>query len=206
MGSPKTEEGRARNEKKCKMPVTPFELSNAPITKSQFWLYDPGHRDDPAFVDSLKRYSPQDDCPVIDVTWYDAWCFARWSGSRLPTEMEWEYACRAGTKTRYWWGNEIDASKCTTDTGHTTPAVKSHANPWGLMEMSGNVLEWCDTWYVEELARLLESDITGEFRVLRGGSFFSNPLWLRSSNRYWNAPDFRYGNFGFRVSRTRIGF
>ena len=206
MGSPKTEKGRERNEEQCKMPVTPFELSNAPITKSQFWLFDPGHRDDPAFVERLQKYSPQDDCPVIHVTWYDAWCFARWCGSRLPTEMEWEYACRAGTKTRYWWGNEMDESKCTINTGHTTPAEPSHANRWGLMEMSGNVFEWCDTWYVEELARLSASDNTGEFRVLRGGSFNYFPQGLRSSFRFRNSPGVRSLNFGFRVSRTRIGF
>ena len=72
--------------------------------------------------------------------------------------------------------------------------------------MSGNVWEWCDTWYVEELARLSESAITGEFRVLRGGSFYYDPLWLRSSIRNWNSPDDRNVDFGFRVSRTRIGF
>ena len=143
---------------------------------------------------------------MIYVTWYDAWCFARWCGSRLPTEMEWEYACRAGTKTRYWWGNEMDESKCTINTGHTTPAEPSHANRWGLMEMSGNVFEWCDTWYVEELARLSASDNTGEFRVLRGGSFNYFPQGLRSSFRFRNSPGVRSLNFGFRVSRTRIGF
>jgi formylglycine-generating enzyme required for sulfatase activity len=74
------------------------------------------------------------------------------------------------------------------------------------MEMSGNVFEWCDTWYVEKLARLSASDITGEFRVLRGGSFLDSPQGLRSSDRFRIAPDFRDYFIGFRVSRTRIGF
>jgi formylglycine-generating enzyme required for sulfatase activity len=74
------------------------------------------------------------------------------------------------------------------------------------MEMSGNVWEWCDTSYVEDLARLLESDNTGEFRVLRGGSFFSDPRWLRSTVRNWFTPVSRDNDVGFRVSRTRIGF
>ena len=207
MGAPESDTDAYYNEKpQISRKVEPFLMSNAPITKSQFWLYDPGHRDDPAFADRLQKYSPQDDCPVIYVTWYDAWCFARWCGSRLPTEMEWEYACRAGTETRYWWGNEVDESKCTINTSHTTPAKQSHANLWELMEMSGNVWEWCDTSYVEDLARLLESDNTGEFRVLRGGSFDFNPQRLRSADRDGNAPDNRGIIIGFRVSRTRIGF
>ena len=207
MGAPESDTDAYYNEKpQISRRVDPFLMSNAPITKSQFWLYDPGHRDDPAFADRLQKYSPQHDCPVIYVTWYDAWCFARWCGSRLPTEMEWEYACRAGTETRYWWGNEVDESKCTINTGHTTPAKQSHANLWELMEMSGNVWEWCDTSYVEDLARLSASDNTGEFRVLRGGSFGVNAQWLRSAVRDWFAPGNRDLNFGFRVSRTRIGF
>ncbi len=136
------------------------------------------------------------------MTWYDAWCFARWCGARLPTEVEWEYACRAGTTTRYWWGDEIDASKCTMRAETTTLASASHVNPWGLMDMSGNVYEWCDTWHDEQIAPSSQPGFISSSRVLRGGSFYVDPRFLRSAVRYWNSPGDRYDSIGFRVSRT----
>jgi hypothetical protein len=202
MGSPKTEEGRSSDEEQVEMTVAPFAMSNAPVTKAQYWLYDPAHQHDPAIANDVREYSPQDDCPVIAVTWYDAWCFARWCGSRLPTEVEWEYACRAGTTTPYWWGKKMNKSKCTFETNHTTPASASHANRWGLMEMSGNVYEWCDTWYDPQIETSSRPEFVGISRVLRGGSFNLKPRILRSAYRLDFTPDFRSLNFGFRVSRT----
>ena len=189
-----------------KISVVPFLMSDAPTTKRQYWLYDPGHRDDPAFAEELRQYSLTDDCPVNFVTWYDAWCYARWCKSRLPTEVEWEYACRAGTTDRYWWGDKMDASRCTFKKVSTTPASLAHKNEWELMDMSGNVYEWCDTWYVSELARLADSQFTSEFRVVRGGSFDRySPQPLRSSDRGRDSPGSRDVSIGFRVSRTRNG-
>ena len=205
MGAPDSDlEARSNEKPQIEMKVDPFWMSATPTTKGQYWLYDPGHGDDPAFADRLQQYSPTADCPVIFVTWYDAWCYARWCESRLPTEVEWEYACRAGTTSRYWWGDEMDESRCTFRKGSTTPASPTHANPWDLMDMSGNVDEWCETWYAAELARLGDSEFTSEFRVFRGGSFYDyNPQWLRSSIRVRDSPDLRDFNIGFRVSRTR---
>lgn len=205
MGSPETDKEAHQNEKpQISMRVEPFEMSNAPVTKEQYWLYDPAHQHDPAFADDLQKYSPQDDCPVIHVTWYDAWCFARWCGSRLPTEVEWEYACRAGTTTRYWWGDKMDKSKCNIDGMHTTPASEQHANAWGLMEMSGNVYEWCDTWYASDITTSADSEYAGTSRVLRGGSInHDNPQYLRSAYRADWTPASRYLHLvGFRFSRT----
>ena len=202
MGSPDSDEDAYDNEKpQVEMTVKPFEMADAPTSNQQYWLYDPAHRDAPEFEKALRQYSPDDDCPVIFVSWYDAWCFARWCGGRLPTEVEWEYACRAGTTTRYWWGDDFDESKCTCRASQTTPASTSHANPWGLMEMSGNVYEWCESWYDDDITVAARSE-QGTSRVLRGGAFFDYPLDLRSAYRYRFSPVVRDFYFGFRVSRT----
>jgi len=203
MGSPPTDKDAYEDEKpQVEMSVKSFFMADAPVTKEQFWLYDPAHEHDTAFAEELARYSADRNCPVILVTWYDAWCFAVWCGARLPREREWEFACRAGTTTRYWWGDEMDQQKCTFQTQHTTPASPQHANPWGLMEMSGNVYEWCNTWYSDEISESAKEEFEGNSRVLRGGSFFNLPLVLRSAYRYHSTPDDRYGDVGFRISRT----
>ena len=203
MGSPDTDEEASNNEKpQVEMTVTPFLMSNAPTTKAQYWLYDAAHQDDPEIAALLRKYSPTNDCPVIYVTWYDAWCFAKWCQAGLPSEVEWEFACRAGSTTRYWWGNDFDESTCNMDGKQTTAASESHANPWGLMEMSGNVWEWCDTWYHDQIKEGNKRQFVGESRVLRGGSFSIYPLYLRSAIRGWSAPDGRDDVIGFRVSRT----
>jgi hypothetical protein len=202
MGSPDSDEDAYGDEQpQVEMSIEPFEMSKQPTTRQQYRLYDAWH--EKQYADELNRYSPRDDCPVIDVSWYDAWCFARWCGWRLPSEVEWEYACRAGTTSPYWWGKEMDKSKCTFDTGHTTPASQLHANPWGLMEMSGNVYEWCDTWYHEKIETSHRASFIGQSRVLRGGSFVSYPQYLRSAYRDGFTPDIRSSYVGFRVSRTR---
>ena len=208
MGAPESDDEAYGNETpQISQTVVPFLMSDAPITKAQFWLYDPEHQHDPEFAENLQEFSSRDNCPVLNVTWYDSLCYARWCGSRLPTEIEWEYACRAGTTTRYWWGDKMNKKKCTFDAKHTTAASKTHANPWGLVEMSGNVSEWCDTWYGSELATVNDPNFVSEFRALRGGSFNDDhPQWLRSANRGAYAPGSRSDGIGFRVSRTRIGF
>ena len=97
---------------------------------------------------------------------------------------------------------EMDASKCTYGAEKTTVADPAHANAWGLMEMLGNVYEWCDTWYCEDSEGASE-DQQGTSRVVRGGSFYGNdPEFLRSSNRFNLAPGGRLNLIGFRFSRT----
>ncbi len=204
MGSPDTDlDAHSEEKPQIQMKVMPFHMANTPVTKAQYWLYDPTHQHDFTIANDLENYSPEPDCPVLLVKWYDAWCFAKWCGARLPTEIEWEYACRAGTRTRYWWGHDMDDSKCTFGTNHATPASKQHANPWQLMEMSGNVYEWCDTWYASDIAISADRFYVGDSRVLRGGSFVDCiPQNLRSADRYGEAPE-RRGDFnGFRISRT----
>jgi formylglycine-generating enzyme required for sulfatase activity len=171
--------------------VKRFYLGKAPITNLQFELFDPSHKQ------RRDRYSPDDDSPALYVNWYMVVMFCTWLGEqhRLPTEEEWEVACRAGTTTKYWWGDEFASEKCNSaesTLGRATPATTAHANDWGFMEMHGNVWEWCQDEY---------SPGSGS-RVLRGGSFGVVAVYCRSAFRDNGLPVDRNSYFGFRVSRT----
>ena len=176
-----------------------------------------------------------DDHPVVNVTWNDAQAMSRWLSEkegvkyRLPTEAEWEYAARAGTRTHFYSGNDVqsllkvanlfdqDAGKYwlkwqryTLD-GHDgfafTAAVGSFApNAFGVYDMHGNVWEWCADWYAEDYyARSPVNDpagpASGNVRVRRGGSWHTWPFYMRSSYRNWNSPSTRYTLVGFRLVR-----
>jgi formylglycine-generating enzyme required for sulfatase activity len=159
--------------------------------------------------------------PAINVSWQDARAYCDWldemtglrgeAGYRLPSEAEWEYACRAGTQTRRWWGNDWDPSKAngngSFEDGRTSPVDHYAPNPWGLHDMIGNVWEWCADHFAESISGLPDGGAPyqtsqGGRRVQRGGSWFSNPRYLRSAIRYWDLPDLRGDDFGFRVART----
>ena len=161
--------------------------------------------------------------PVINVSWEDAQAYIQWLNDitqrqyRLPTEAEWEYACRAGTTTRYYWGNEPSAAHANgdeeygwPDTGfkkQTAPVASFEANPFGLFDMSGNVWEWCeDTWHdnyqgAPKDGSAWVSDGKAS-RVLRGGSCNFVPWGLRSSLRFYFGPSERISAIGFRLSQA----
>ncbi len=133
---------------------------------------------------------------------------------RLPTEAEWGYACRAGATTKYSFGDSDSALSeyawYSGTSGETTHAVGGKKpNPWGLYDMHGNVLEWCQDWYDEDYPSGSVTDSTnaasGSLRVLRGGgswNFFSDRC--RSAYRSRYTPDNRLNNLGFRVLRSSI--
>jgi hypothetical protein len=158
-----------------------------------------------------------DDHPVTCITYFDALAFLDWVSQkskhtlRLPSEAEWEYACRAGTKEAFYWGeNSKNAAehawfKENSRTG-TQPVGTKPANPWGLHDMTGNVYQWCLDWYAPYDASLLENPIQQRSdlsdkprRVLRGGAFHRDVKHLRSSARYRNDPRSRNADNGFRV-------
>ena len=165
--------------------------------------------------------------PVINVSWDDVQAFVRWMNSqvdgnpyRLPSEAEWEYAARAGSDTAFWWGNRISPDQAnyrgTTaynngPTGvyrkQTLPVGSFAANPFGLFDVHGNVWEWVQDCYVDSYAGgptdgSARSSSGCSLRVLRGGSWGSNPRFLRSANRLRNGPDSRNWGIGFRLART----
>ena len=161
--------------------------------------------------------------PVIKVSWDDIQTYIQWLNQqtgqrfRLPSEAQWEYAARAGTNTRYSWGNNIDCSKARygqwsdgeCGNNRKTVAVKSYApNAWGLYDMHGNVMEWVqDCWH--DTYRGAPSDgsawITGncDSRVLRGGSWDDEAVYLRAADRFWSTASERYSYLGFRLVQDR---
>jgi formylglycine-generating enzyme required for sulfatase activity len=154
--------------------------------------------------------------PVTDVSWENCQGFIKKlnaktnGGYRLPTEAEWEYACRAGTTTAYSFGDAItpkDANYQDSKIGKPVAvAVGSYKpNAFGLYNMHGNVLEWCEDWhgdYPKGAVTDPKGPTAGKYRVLRGGSFIFVILNARSSNRFSYSPSIRYNFSGFRLART----
>jgi formylglycine-generating enzyme required for sulfatase activity len=192
----------------------PLRMAVTPVTNAQYEQFDPDHR----AYRGLRSLSAGDDEAVTHVSWHDAERFCRWLSDRegkpyrLPTEAEWEYACRAGSKTAYWPGDTLpevfqrsqqfswDPQPVDLTVGTTPP------NPWGLCDMHGLVEEWCSDWYAPYPS---DSDGTpcadpvggaeGEFRVTRGGSHNTGVAFLRSANRSATLPDDKQWLIGFRV-------
>ena len=224
MGSPQTEEGHDPGEGP-QHEVTfarPFALGRYPVT---FAEYD-------HFCGETGREPPPDQGwgrgrrPVINVSWADATAYCAWLSERtgqvyrLPSEAEWEYACRAGTTTPFWTGATISAEQANYDgnfvygpgdTGvyreQTTPVDCFAANPWQVHDMHGNVWEWCqDCWHEGYAGAPADGSAWSQgnrsLRVVRGGSWVDRPRVLRSANRGRLEPDDRYYFVGFRVSRT----
>jgi len=157
-----------------------------------------------------------DDCPVENVSWNDVKEFIRRLNQkeggnkyRLPTEAEWEYACRAGSTNRFYFdddeGRLKDYAWYWNNSGREThPAAQKKPNAWDLYDMHGNVREWCRDWYGDYRSGSVSNPAGssgGSLRVLRGGGWDSTPGSVRCANRYRLTPVFRYNYNGFRLVR-----
>ena len=146
--------------------------------------------------------------PVQNVSWEDCKQFCERAGLRLPTEAEWEYACRAGTETKYYWGNEMDGRYVwysSNSSNETHPVGEKQPNAFGLYDMSGNVWEWCRDWYASDYYSKGENDnppgpSTGSIRVVRGGSYTDVATSCRSAYRFYCSPGFCFNILGLRVA------
>jgi formylglycine-generating enzyme required for sulfatase activity len=196
------------------VPVSRFAMSRYEIT---FAEYD-------FFAQATDRQKPDDagwgrgNRPVINVSWNDATAFAQWLSQqtrqkyRLPTETEWEYAARAGTETQYWWGNEIrynlancDGCGSRWDNKKTAPVGSFVPNFFELYDTVGNVYEWTCSEYKNKSSGKEQAcpnkQNTTALRVIRGGSWYSCPRFVRVANRYRFSPGYRDYNIGFRLVR-----
>jgi len=229
MGSPPDETQRYDDESpQHQVTISPFFMGKYPITQAQ-WRAVAVLKPVNLKLDPNPSYFQGDNLPVEQISWYAAVEFcARISEHtgrkyRLPSEAEWEYACRAGTTTPFHFGETIKADLANYNAEvtygdepagkrrHKTTPVDSFkfANPFGLYDMHGNILEWCaDHWhgsYVgapSDESAWIDKDFGGNdnhSRLLRGGSWFNLPRDCRSAFRYWDVPDTRYGRIGFRV-------
>jgi formylglycine-generating enzyme required for sulfatase activity len=208
MGSPETEEGRFDQEDLHQVALTrDFEIADAPVTQAQ---YEAVMGSNPS---QFKDSGP--DAPVETVSWEDAVAFCEKLTAedpewiyRLPTEAQWEYACRAGTKGRWnvdgadlkdlGWYDENSEKK-------THPVRQKQPNAWGLHDCHGNVFEWCQDWFTEHLGATAVTDPQGpeigSNRVLRGGSWYLPAQYCRSAFRFRYSPDYR--DIGFRPVRMK---
>lgn len=216
MGSPKNEPGRSEDE--TQHPVTlsqGFWLADTTVTQALWQAVMAG--DNPSRFKGEAR-------PVEQVSWDDAQAFITKMNELkpelklcLPSEAQWEYACRADTTTPFSFGDQITSEQVNFNGNYPyhngkkspyrqeTVAVKAlPPNPWGLYEMHGNVWEWCQDWYGDYPFGACTDPAgseTGSDRVLRGGSWFNGARLCRSADRSAYAPGDRGSNFGFRLSR-----
>ena len=234
MGSPVA--SRARREDEFKHQVTlsrDYLLSTTEVTQDQ-WA---------SVMGVNPSYFKGEDLPVEQVSWFDAVRFcnelsrleglapAYWiqgdsvawnqssTGYRLPSEAEWEHACRAGTSAPYHFGETITPEQVNCNLAHlaagggsnrryrrkTTPAGSLPPNAWGIHEMAGNVWEWCWDWYDVYPAQSVadyDGPRSGTRRVIRGGSWISHAEDCRSARRVPNSPSYRHRGLGLRVARS----
>jgi len=214
MGIPEREEGRKGDEgPQRRVRITrPFYMGRYEVTRSQY----------AEVMGRIPGLAAVASSPVEGVSWSDAREFSRRVGCRLPTEAEWEYACRAGTVTPFWFGETVSTDQANYNGAFAhgaggkgvyrrrAVAVGSFpANGWGLYDMHGNVWEWCGDWYGKEYYRGRpdpdadpEGPSSGSHRVLRGGSWLNHPRYLRSALRNGYYPSHSHIGIGFRVART----
>jgi formylglycine-generating enzyme required for sulfatase activity len=243
MGSPPDELKRDSDERQCRVRLSKsFFLQTTEVTVREWRIFaqQTGYRTTAekkgwAWIWDGKKWErkkgicwylpgfPQTDMhPVTCISWDDARNFIKWLNKkddrtyRLPTEAEWEYACRAGTTTPFYTGDCISTEEANYDGQYPMPGCSSgenrkktlpvgsfQSNPWGLFDMHGNVWEWCQDWkgnYPDSSVISPEGALHGRRRVMRGGSWYNKAWYLRSADRSKGIPDVRTNYLGFRVA------
>ena len=233
MGSPDDEEGRDIDidERLHEVILTNgFWLGETPVTQGlweEVMGNNPSNFLDGKFLGFGGKTSAQR--PVENVSWNDCQEFLKKINAQssqsglcwaLPTEAQWEYACRAGSQTAYFWGNALNGDKANCDGNYpcgttrkgtykqkTTPVRSYEANAWGLYDMHGNVCEWCQDWYGKYPSGTVTDPTglsSGSLRVFRGGSWYYDARGCRSASRLGLDPGYRLDNLGVRVALVPV--
>jgi len=216
MGSPKDEPERDDNELQHEVHLSQgFWLAETTVSQA-LWMAVMGK--------NPSRFQEDAENSVEQVSWLDAQAFldrlhnmAPGLELRLPTEAEWEYACRAGSPGPFWWGGGLSPEQANYNGKYpyahgkkglfrqkTLPVQSFIPNPWGLYQMHGNVWEWCADWFGDyPVGPVLDPQgpPTGVHRVLRGGSWPYDGRFCRSACRYSNDPSILWYGIGFRLAR-----
>jgi formylglycine-generating enzyme required for sulfatase activity len=219
MGSPEDEPERYKDETQHQVTLSEGFWLGATTVTQELWEAVTG--DNPSEFKGTQR-------PVERVSWEDTQKFMEQLNNEipglelsLPTESQWEYACRAGTTTPFFFGDNISTNQVNYDGNFPyakgekgeyrkeTVEVKAlPCNDWGLYQMHGNVSEWCRDWFGDYPADPVVDPVgpdKGRYRVYRGGSWFFYGWNCRSADRDWNTPVLRSYDLGFRLSRGRTG-
>ena len=208
MGSPESEEGTYDDENLHQVTITkPFYFGKYPVTQAQ-WQ---------AVMGNNPSHFKGDNLPVVQVSWKYCKEFIKklnkqtqTKNFRLPTEAEWEYACRAGSTTAYCYGDNPDrlgdyAWYVENSDFKTHQVGQKKPNAWGLYDMHGNVWEWCADYWAAKYPDGPVADPTGpkkgKYCVLRGGSYLTNSS-VCCSTRYFNVPTLGFYHNGFRLARN----
>ncbi|NQU09392.1 SUMF1/EgtB/PvdO family nonheme iron enzyme [bacterium] len=194
--------------------VPAFAIGQTPVTVAEYRAYLAAAQR--PVTDHLQRPNfGRPDLPVTDISWEDATAYARWLAGvtgrayRLPTDAEWECAARGGREgCLYPWGDDVPAGRAClgrAEQDGPLPVRAFPANGFGLLDMAGNVWQWCGDLYTEVAADGPVNKPTGKDpavnRVLRGGSYMTpDPMYLRCAYRHEDPPDLRHACLGFRVA------
>jgi len=205
-----------------KVRISGFWMYKYEVTNRQYRLFKPDHHSGACDTETVN----DDDMPVAWVNWYHVDAYCKWAGVRLPSEAQWEYACRAGTATMFWWGESLlDAGKYAnmadrtalrvwpdwsvfpTDDGYAaaSPVGSFAPNPFGLYDILGNAWEWCNDWYSGLYYRgSPELDPPGpqygSEKIVRGASWDNFPANARCAYRLRYTRDTRAVYLGFRAA------
>jgi formylglycine-generating enzyme required for sulfatase activity len=219
MGSPSGEESREETETLHEVTLSKaYYLQTTEVTNGQYRRFRPDHHSG----DVEGRSLDGEEQPVVFVSWEDALAFTRWLSDeapgvayRLPTEAEWERACRAGTSTAFWWGSSVSTERANfaawPKRGVTVPVGTLPASPWGLHDMHGNASEWCadrydDRDYPPGPARDPAGPEEGDSRVRRGGAYDGETApMLRAAFRIGVGGGEARAYVGFRVAASISG-
>lgn len=200
-----------------------YYIGETEVTNAEYKRFvdaHPGTRVPYGWDENWRTYpTGKADHPVAYVAWEEANAYARWVGGRLPTEAEWEKAASWDdankVKRRYPWGNEFDPTRCNaweSNIHETTPVTRygtRGSSPYGVMDMAGNVWEWCADWYEKDYykhspERNPKGPSGGDSRVVRGGAWFDASGYARCAYRLWPYPEFRFIFLGFRVAASPV--